>query len=144
MKNELTVRFITQLRDGHVDQLHELYQREWWTRGRTRPDVEQMLEYSDYVFGFCAEPGDRLVAFARVLTDRVFKALIFDVIVASPHRGDGLGRRLMDTIVEHPDLRSVRHIELYCVPEMVPFYEKWRFSTDVAGVTYMRRTTPEY
>jgi GNAT superfamily N-acetyltransferase len=91
--------------------------------------------------GELVPPGDRLVTFARVLTDRIFKAIIFDVIVASAHRGDGLGRRLMDKIVEHPDLTSVRHLERYCLPEMVPFYEKWRFSTDVAGASYMRRIT---
>jgi predicted GNAT family N-acyltransferase len=141
MKNELGVRFVTHLDEAHVGQLHELYQHEWRSRGRTRSDVALMLEHSDHVFGFCAEPDDRLVAFARVLTDRVFKALIFDVIVASAHRGGGLGRRLMDEIVKHPALAPVRHLELYCLPEMVPFYEKWRFSTDVAGVRYMRRNT---
>jgi predicted GNAT family N-acyltransferase len=98
-----------------------------------------MLEHSDFVFALCTEPEDRLVGFARVLTDRVFKVLIFDVIVATDRRDEGLGRQLMDRILQHPDLRDVRHMELYCLPEMVPFYEKWGFSTDVSGVCLMRR-----
>ena len=122
-----------------MSQLHELYQHEWWTKDRTRDEVERILDGTTYVFGVCASADNRLVRFARVLTDSVFKALIFDVIVAEPHRHTEVGARLMNAILEHPLLRAVRHLELYCLPEMMAFYEKWRFSTQVSGVTYMRR-----
>jgi GNAT superfamily N-acetyltransferase len=133
------IHLIQRLERAHVAQLHELYQHEWWTQGRTREDVERMLDGTTYVFGFCTASDNRLVGFARVLTDGVFKGIIFDVIVASPYRRTGLGTRLMNAILEHPVLRTVRHLELYCLPGMVPFYEKWQFSTEVSGVKYMRR-----
>ena len=139
--SESTYNFLTALNERHVYELHALYQRECWTSGRNVADIKRMLEHSDLVFALCAQPEDRLVAFARVLTDRVFKALIFDVIVAPDRRGEGMGRRLMDHIVRHPDLEHVRHMELYCLPELVPFYEKWGFSTDISGVSLMRRRT---
>jgi predicted GNAT family N-acyltransferase len=126
--------------DGHLLELHRLYQTEWWSRGRTMDDVKRVLEHSDFVFPIFSEPAHRLVAFARVLSDRVFKALIFDVIVAAEHRGERLGRMLMDRIVRHPELDRVKHFELYCLPDLVPFYEKWGFSTDVGGVAFLRRT----
>ena len=134
-----TYSFRTTLEERHVRELHALYQGEWWTRGRSLDEVRRMIEHSDLLFALCDQTGDRLLAFARVLTDRVFKALIFDVIVAPGRRTEGLGRRLMDSIVGHPRLAGVRHFELYCLPDMVPFYEKWGFSTDVGGVTFMRR-----
>ncbi len=127
------------LDERHFQELHALYQGEWWTRGRSLGDVRRVVQHSDLVIAICSEPEGRLVAFARVLTDRVFKAVIFDVIVAPERRKEGLGRRLMDSIVRHPELRQVRHVELYCLPEMVAFYEKWGFSTDVSGVSLMRR-----
>ena len=129
------------LDERHVEQLHALYQGEWWTRGRGLDEVRRLTEQSDLVVAICDATDDRLIAFARVLTDRTCKALILDVIVAPDRRDEGLGRRLMDRIVQHPVLQSVRHLELYCLPEMVPFYERWGFSTDVSGVTLMRRTT---
>jgi len=132
------LRLITRLDDTHVAQLHQLYQHEWWTRDRTHEDVERILAGTTYVFGFCTA-DNRLVGFARVLTDGVFKAIVFDVIVASEYRRTGVGARLMNAIIEHPVLGTVRHLELYCLPEMVRFYEKWGFSTQVSGVTYMRR-----
>jgi predicted GNAT family N-acyltransferase len=128
------------LTENQMRQLHALYQGEWWTRGRSLDDVRRMIEGCDFVVGLCVNPGGRLAAFARVLTDGVYKALVFDVIVALDCRDQGLGRRLMEWIVGHPTLGRVRHIELYCLPDMVPFYEKWGFSTDVSGVVFMRRT----
>jgi predicted GNAT family N-acyltransferase len=128
------------LSDEQVEDLHRLYQNEWWTKGRTLPDVRRMLEHSTLIFGFCDPDTRRLVAFARVLTDFTYKAFLFDVIVAPHCRNEGLGRTLMDAVLRHPALQSVRHIELYCLPELVPFYERWGFTDDLGAVRLMRKT----
>jgi predicted GNAT family N-acyltransferase len=130
---------IDRLTEDQVSQLHRLCQLEWWTKGRSLADVHTMLAYSDYVFGVCEPGSDKLIAFARVLTDRVFKAFIFDVIVDRTYRGAGLGKTIMDRIVSHPDLAGVKHFELYCLPELIPFYERWGFSTKVGEIVLMRR-----
>ena len=88
---------ITSLNDTQIRQLHQLYQNEWWTKGRTLDDVRRMLDHSDYLFGLCEPQTDDLVAFARVLTDRIFKAFILDVIVAPRHRGHRVGAAMMDS-----------------------------------------------
>jgi predicted GNAT family N-acyltransferase len=98
-----------------------------------------MLAHTDLAIGVCTEPGGQLVGFARVLTDRAFKALIFDVIVERGHRSAGLGRRLVQYVLDHPMLAEVGHIELYCRPELIPFYEQCGFSTTPADVNLMRR-----
>jgi len=131
--------FTTTIPETQIEQLHALYQHEWWSRERTLTEVKAVLEHSDFVFAFCEQSSGCLIAFARVLTDRVFKALIFDVIVAPDYRGEGLGQQLMERIIECPELRSVQDLELYCLPELVPFYEKLGFSTDVSGVSLMRK-----
>ena len=76
-------RFVEQIDDRLRDDLMELYRHEWWTSQRRDEDVARMLQHSDLVVGVCTDPGGQLVGFTRVLTDRVFKALVFDVIVAS-------------------------------------------------------------
>ena len=133
------VRVVEVLDEGQVRQLHSLYQGEWWSAGRTLEEVRTMLAHSDVVVGLCAADTGRLLAFARVLTDGVFKALIFDVIVDRAHRSEGLGHELMDQILGHPALSVVHHFELSCLPELEPFYERWGFSNEVAGVSLMRR-----
>ena len=132
--------FLEKLHEAHVEQLVALYQNEWWTRGRTLKDVRVMLAHSDLIFAFVDKETRRLAAFARVLTDSVYKAVIFDVIVDAAHRGTGLGRALMDAIVQHPQLKGVRHLELYCKAELMPLYRKWGFTEELGDLKFMRRS----
>ena len=74
----------------------------------------------------------RLASFARVVTDYVTFAVILDVVVRDDLRGHGLGARLMNDIVSHPDLQQLRGIGLQCEERLVEFYERWGF-TDAAG-----------
>jgi predicted GNAT family N-acyltransferase len=129
------------LTPAHLDDLLRLYGNEWWTARRTRPDVERMLAASDLLFAVVEKGSGSLVAFARVLTDRTYLALVLDVIVAPERRGSGLGRLLLDSICSEPELRSVTSIELVCQPELVPLYEKWGFTDSVGRSRLMRRTS---
>ncbi len=130
---------VERLTDAQVGDLHALYQGEWWTKQRALADLPVMLRRTDHVFGVREPESGRLIAFARVLTDGVFKAFVFDVIVAREFRGRALGARLVGRILHHPDLRAVRQIELACLPELAPFYRRFGFSEDVGGLMLMRR-----
>jgi len=129
---------VDSLSEGHIEQLHALYQDEWWTKGRSLDATARCVRGSQICVGLETAEG-RLVGFARVLTDFTFKALIFDVIVAEGWRGFGLGDRLMQRVMEHPQLRRVSHFELYCLREMSSFYGRHGFSEDVGAIRLMRR-----
>lgn len=128
-----------QLTPAQVDQLVELYRNEWWCKHRTKADVQRMLAHVDLLFALVDNHSDTLIAFARVLTDFVYKALVFDVIVHPKHRGRGLGDALMRAMFEADALRNVQSIELYCLPEMAPFYDRFGFSVDDTGCVFLRR-----
>jgi GNAT superfamily N-acetyltransferase len=136
---ESSYQFVSRLTSEHIEQLWRMYQDEWWSRGRRIEDVRRMIRHADLVFAYCHPETGRLAAFARVLTDFVYKAVVFDVIVERTHRGLGLGRMLLEAITSHPALLFVEHLELYCRPEMVPFYEKWGF-TDLDQLHFMRKS----
>ena len=118
---------ISQLKDHHITQLVDLYKNEFWSHQRTRPGVEKMLAASDVVIAL-VDGDDRLTAFTRVLTDFVYRATIYDVIVNPIDRQKGLGKRIMDEVLHHPKLAQVEHFALFCLPEMMPFYERWGFA----------------
>ena len=128
------------LSPSQIDQLVELFQGEWWTKGRTKRDVEQALRSGGPLFAYVDPENDELVAFARSMTDGVYKAMIFDIIVKAPWRGTGLGAMLMDTVLNDPLLINIQHRELYCLEEMVPFYEKWGFTSALTGLHFMRKS----
>ena len=136
---ELEVR--DRLSPAQVEDLLRLYGNEWWSAQRTRLDVERMLEASDLLFAIIEKESDSLAAFARVLTDRTYLALVLDVIVAPEYRGGGLGRLLVERICSEPTLQNVASIELVCQPELVPLYEKWGFTENVGRSLLMRRTS---
>ncbi len=140
----MSYRVIEALEDGHVEDLTALYQNEWWTKGRTLADVHKMLKHSDLVFGIVEMPSNRLIGFARVLTDRVYRATLYDMIVAPDRRGQGLGRVLMDAITAHPDLAAIDSFELHCLPQLEPFYAKWGFARNLSGTNTLRKRRPGY
>jgi GNAT superfamily N-acetyltransferase len=138
-KSRLVLR--RSLSSPQIDQLVALFQAEWWTKGRTRPDTEKALAMGGPIFAFVDPENDDLVAFARTITDGVYKAMIFDIIVKSTWRGTGLGAFLMEAVMSDPAMVKVKHRELYCLEEMVPFYEKWGFTANLPGLYFMRKST---
>jgi GNAT superfamily N-acetyltransferase len=133
-------RIVESLTESHVSDLMDLYKNEFWCDKRKREDVVRMLAATDVILGLVDE-GDRLIAFTRVITDFVYRAMIFDVIVKPTHRKTGLGAKLMDAVLNHPKLQTVESLSLGCLPQMIPFYERWGFTDDVGEMKFMRRTT---
>ena len=134
------MRRVSSLSSPQIDQLVAWFDDLWWTRGRGRADVEVMLENS-VVIAFV--DGDALVAFARVLSDRVYKALILDVVVDPARRGEGLGAALMDAVLADDAVVRCAHLELYCAPDMVGLYERYGFTAELGTLTFMRASRGE-
>ena len=132
-------RVVYELDAAQIVQLHALYLREWWTADRSLEETRRCVEGSQIRIGLIDDAGD-LVGFVRVVTDYTIKALVFDVLVAEAERGKGLGDRLMQLVLAHPDLAGVRHFELYCRPELEAFYERFGFRLEVGGVRLMRQS----
>lgn len=120
-----------------IQELHTLYENEWWTNNRTFEETTKCIAGSQLCIGLVDDDGT-LQGFARVLTDYVFKAIIFDLIVSADQRGTGIGNTLMTTIKNHPRLKHVKHFELYCLPEVFSFYQQHGFSSDVGKIKLMR------
>jgi GNAT superfamily N-acetyltransferase len=133
-------RIVEILTESQVSDLMDLYKNEFWSDKRTRQDVVKMLASTDVIIGLVDE-CDRLIGITRVLTDFVYRAMIFDVIIKPTHRKMGLGAKLMDAVLNHPKLQTVEHFYLNCLPNMIPFYERWGFSDDVGEMKFLRRTT---
>ena len=125
----MSLTVISQLSPEQIKQLHQLYQITWWGKNRTINDIERMLEHSDLIVGICANQTQKLLGFARILTDYVYRAVLWDVIVDPNYQGQGLGKKLVETIIAHPELKQVETILLICLPDMVSFYEKFGFTT---------------
>jgi len=134
----MNYRIIRKLQEHHIAQLVRLYQGEFWCQTRQPDDVLRMLRNTDIIVGVVDE-NDQLCAFSRLLTDFVYKATLYDVIVAPSKRQQKLGNFIMHTVLELPELRNVEHIDLTCLADMFPFYRRFGFSDQLNGLQQMRR-----
>ena len=136
----MNVSSVSPLPPEYTQKLMELYAGAWWAKSREISDVQRMLDSTPVTIGLIDDDAEALAAFARVLTDDVYFALILDVIVHPGYRGAGLGLVLMDTVLAHPRVSAVRSVELVCQPELVDFYRRCGFTDNVGTSLLMRRT----
>lgn len=65
------------------------------------------------------------IGFARVLTDKSRFSCINDVVIEKKYRGHGLGRKLMEAILAHPDVKNT--VCILGTKDAARFYEQFRF-----------------
>lgn len=116
---------IEEFTDEQITQIHRLVQQQWWGGNRTLEEVRRMAENTSLMIGLIEKSSGELVGFCRVLSDFVFRATIYDVMVAQRLQVSGLGKRLMDTLCEHRKTQRVSLIYLACEPELYDFYSRW-------------------
>jgi ribosomal protein S18 acetylase RimI-like enzyme len=116
--------------------LVRLYEQAPWANGRQAEDARDMLAQTDLAIS--AWDADRLVGFGRVLTDYVYRASIWDVIVDQDYQGQDIGTEIMQRILHHPALKRVELFWL-CTRDKQAFYEKLGFSAnEQTGMVWTR------
>ena len=90
--------------------IHQFLIGTYWATGIRREAVDRSLDRSD-CYGMYG-PDGRQVGFARVVGDAVRFAWLCDVFVLPSHRGRGLGRWIVETVLAELDAIGVSRIVL--------------------------------
>lgn len=114
--------------------LATLFAQTDWASGRSAADIERMLAATPLHFSAWHE--ERLVGFARVIGDLVYRAFLEDVVVDAGFRHRGIGRSLVEKTMAR--LEQVPEVVLGCTVENVAFYQRFGFAA--AGHPYLQRT----
>ncbi len=88
---------------------HFLYTTAYWAVGRPMDTVRKSIENS-LCFGLF--DGDTQVGFSRLVTDYATFGWLCDVFILSSHRGKGLGKWMVQCIMEHPEVKLLRRVIL--------------------------------
>jgi GNAT superfamily N-acetyltransferase len=121
-------------------ELQELYRFTHWGRSRSLEQIERMLDATDLCFSIRYEV--RLVAFCRMLTDFIFRASVWDILVHPDHQGRGVGSRLMRYALSHPAVRDIPVITSFA-SDLTPFLERCGFENRV-GLMVLQRVPIAY
>lgn len=87
-----------------VDQVYKLLSSTYWAKNRTVEAIERSMENS-LCFGVYL--GQRMVGFARCVTDYAVMYWLGDVVIEEEYRGQGLGKALMQAVTGHEALASL-------------------------------------
>ena len=90
--------------------IHGYLSNSYWAKGIPWDVMEKAVNNS-LCFGVFTKTGEQ-VAFARMITDYATSAYLADVFVLEKHRGKGISKWLVKTIIEYPDLQGLRRMLL--------------------------------
>ncbi len=111
----------------------------YWAQGRSLEVVTRSVNNS-LNFGLFKE--DEQIGFARVVTDYATFAWLADVFVLEQHRGQGLGKWLVQVIIAHPDLQGFRRWVL-ATKDAHEIYRNFGFRDLKRPERWMERPDPE-
>src|SRR5688572_31307281 len=107
-----------------LDAICDFLKRAYWASTRPRERTERAIQNS-LVFG--VYEGDRQIGVARVVSDYAVFAYLCDVFIHEDYRTHGLGKWLIETVLEHPDLKEVRRW-LLATYDAHGLYERFGFA----------------
>ncbi len=88
------------------DRVHGWIASTYWSPGISKERWQRAVDHSTVVAGLYHERHGQM-GFLRVVTDFTRFAYLMDVYVDEDHRGQGLGKALVDYILRHPALDDV-------------------------------------
>ena len=118
--------------------LDYLVNESYWAKNRTLEQMETVIVNS---LCFGVFEGEKQIGFARVVTDFATFCYLGDVFILADYQGKGLGKWLMETIVNHPDLQGFRRWIL-ATRDAHTLYEKYGFSELKHPERWMEKAAP--
>ena len=85
-----------------LEDIVRLLRMSYWADKRPEETIAKSIRESD-CFGICADGSDKLIGFARVISDHATAYYLCDVIIDPEYRGNGLGKALVSHIVSRPE-----------------------------------------
>ncbi len=87
-----------------------LNENTFWARGRNKEQLCKMLTNSSVIVSLWDH--HQLIGFGRATSDLVFRAVLWDIVIASDRQGLGFGKLIIDAILTDKKIKSVEKIYL--------------------------------
>ena len=143
---------MTQLMEIHRDQftistdssrldmnaVYDFLSRSYWAKTRPRERTDKAFANS-LVFGLYE--NNKQIGMGRVVTDSAIVAYLCDVFIHENFRGHGLGKWLVQSMLEHPDLKHIRRW-LLATDDAHGLYQQFGFVPLTEVEKWMQRLRP--
>ncbi|MEM7300531.1 MAG: GNAT family N-acetyltransferase [Pseudomonadota bacterium] len=117
-------------------------QSSYWARGRSRDGIIRSFKNS-FTVSLRLRSGEQ-VGWARIVSDEHYHAYVGDVQILPQYRGQGFGKRLVQDVLDHPELGNVSSW-LLATRDQHELYRKFGFEDAVPGkfMTMLKTDAPD-
>ncbi len=106
-----------------LDSVCQLLSTTYWAGKRSRSTIEKSISHS---LCFGVYHNERQIGFARCVTDFATVYWLADVIIHNDYRKSGLGKKLVEAVVKHEQLKNC--FGILGTKDAHGLYEKYGFS----------------
>ena len=95
-----------------------------WASERNKNDIKKMLSRSDVVVSVWKDT--KLIGFGRATTDKVYRAVLWDIVVDKKHQKFGIGKNIVKSLLSNQLILNVEKVYLMTT-NFGKFYSKMGF-----------------
>jgi GNAT superfamily N-acetyltransferase len=112
----------------NLDVIYHFISTSYWAGGVSREIVEKSVNNALCfgVYDNSVPSGKKQIGFARVITDLATFGYLADVFIIDGYQGQGLGKLLVQFILDYPELQNLRRL-LLGTRDAHSLYEKFGF-----------------
>ena len=99
-------------------------QNAFWAENRNKEQIKKMLRYSGVVVTIWSQKN--LIGFGRATTDKVYRAVLWDIVISKKSQGLGLGKIIIESLLKDKNIKSVERVYLMTT-NSTDFYKQLGF-----------------
>ena len=99
-------------------------QNTFWAVNRNKEQIKKMLRHSNVVVTIWSQKN--LIGFGRATTDKVYRAVLWDIVISKKSQGLGLGKIIIESLLNDKNIKSVERVYLMTT-NSTDFYKQLGF-----------------
>ena len=101
-----------------------LHRNAVWAQDRTINDLRKCLANSDVIVSIWSQ--NEPVGFGRALSDRIYRGVLWDIVIDQNHQGKGYGKMIVKNILESKKMKHTKKVYLMTTSKKL-FYSQVDF-----------------
>ncbi len=124
--SNIEIKFVN---DWNEDEIVNLYKAGNWWKDKYNSSSIKFLIKGSYKFALVVKKDEgRAIGMGRLISDGVSDAYIQDLVIMNDFRGLGLGKKLVNYLINHCKSKNINWIGLISEPGQDGFYSDLGFS----------------
>ena len=85
-------------------------QNAFWAKNRNKKQIRKMLSNSSVIVTIWSQ--EKLIGFGRATTDKVYRAVLWDIVISKKSQRLGLGKIILEALLNDKNIKSVERVYL--------------------------------